>query len=144
MVSDRRRSAPRATARGVIAAMAMSGFRNVTTRLGLVLETPPEAVLRAGTPGLLMRLAPERRAVAIELAHWAYGAAGGAVFAALPERLRRKATAGPAYGVLTWLVFEAGIAPLLGLPQAHERRVVERAVLLADHVLYGVVVAGNR
>jgi hypothetical protein len=33
---------------------------------------------------------------AIEAAHWAYGAAGGAAFAALPEGVRRRAWAGPA------------------------------------------------
>ena len=32
--------------------------------------------------------------------HWAYGAAGGAVFGMLPERLRLRRWSGPLYGLL--------------------------------------------
>jgi hypothetical protein len=46
------------------------------------------------------------------------------------------------YGVLVWALFEAGIAPALGLAQAGQARIAERLAFLADHVLYGVVVAG--
>ena len=61
----------------------------------------------------------------------------------LPTRFRRHGTAGPAYGLAIWLAFELGIAPLLHVQYAVERQVVGRLVLALDHVLYGVVVAGQ-
>lgn len=49
--------------------------------------------------------------------------------------------AGPVYGVLAWTAFEAGLAPALGLHRGHGG--AARLALLADHVLYGVVVAAS-
>jgi hypothetical protein len=127
--------------RGVIAAMAMTGMRRVTTVLGLLPKPPPEEVFEDALPELLARIPPERRAEAIELAHWAYGACGGAAFALLPRGLRRQPWAGPAYGLATWAFFEGALAPLLGLRKPAHRTITERAALVADHLLYGVVVA---
>jgi hypothetical protein len=128
--------------RGVVAAMAMTGLRRVTTGLGLLEETPPEEVAERGFPRLFSRVPAEYREEALELAHWTYGAAAGAAFAALPEDVRRRRWAGPAYGLGIWLAFELGVAPLLGLRVA-ERRAAERAVLALDHVLYGAVVGAQ-
>ena len=133
-----------AALRGAIAAMAMSGMRTVTTRFGLVEETPPRAILRQRAPWLLRPIPRKRRQGAIELFHWAYGAGGGAVFGALPEEVRRRPWAGPVYGLLVWLGFEAGIAPALGLRQAKEPRVIERIAFAADHLLYGFVLSETR
>jgi uncharacterized protein YjbJ (UPF0337 family) len=36
-------------------------------------------------------------------------------------------------------LFEAGIAPILGLAQAKQTRIVERIAFLADHLLYGSI-----
>ena len=123
-------------ARGVVAAIAMSLTRAVTTRLGLLREAPPEAIARQ-TPA--PRWAESRPAT--ELAHYGYGAAAGAAFGALPGHLRHARFAGPAYGVATWMFFEAVLAPALGLRQARERRLIERLVLAGDHVMYGLIVA---
>jgi hypothetical protein len=124
--------------RGVAAAMAMSGVRSVTTALGLVRLTPPEEVGSHGAAPLLARVRPERRGAALELAHWSYGALGGAVFDALPTGARRSRLAGAAYGVGLWVFFETVVAPILGAPQ-RERPTSERATLIADHVLYGLL-----
>ena len=86
----------------------------------------------------------QRRRAAIELAHWGYGAAGGAAFAALPEALRRRAWAGPIYGFATWLGFELALAPALGLSQATKPRPLERPALAVDHLLYGFVLSETR
>jgi hypothetical protein len=128
----------------VIAAMAMSGMRTVTTRFGLVDETPPRAIFRQRAPGLLHRIPRERRQGVVELVHWTYGAGGGAVFGMLPDAVRLAPWAGPLYGLVVWLGFEAGIAPALGLRQAKEPRVVERAAFAADHLLYGFVLSETR
>lgn len=133
-----------AALRGAIAAMAMSGMRTFTVELGLVGQTPPEAIAKQRAQRLLRRIPRRRRRAAVELAHWGYGAAGGAAFGLLPDELRRAAWAGPAYGLVVWLGFELGIAPLLGLKQAKRARLVERMALAADHLLYGFVLSETR
>jgi hypothetical protein len=137
----------RATARGAVGAMAMTGMRVLTSELGLVEQTPPEAVSRQRARGAraLLRLAPHKqRRGLVETAHWAFGAGGGAVFGALPRTVRRRPWAGPVYGLVVWLGFELGIAPVLGLSQAKRVRPVDRMALAADHVLYGLVLSEMR
>ena len=133
-----------AALRGAVAAMAMSGMRTFTVDVGLVDETPPRAIIRQRARGLIRRVPRGRRAAAVELAHWSYGAGGGAAFGLLPDRLRRQPWAGPVYGVLVWLGFEFGLAPLLGLRQAKQLRLVERAALAVDHLLYGLILSELR
>ena len=130
--------------RGAIAAMAMTGMRSFTVSAGLVEEPPPRAILRQKSKGLF-RITPKRfRRAAQELCHWGYGGAGGAVFAMLPDSLRRQPWSGPAYGLGIWLSFEAGIAPALGLSQAKRSRPVDRVALAVDHLLYGFVLSELR
>lgn len=133
-----------AALRGSIAAMAMSGMRVLTTELGLVEEPPPQAIFRQRARGLLRLVPRGRRRAAIELAHWGYGAGGGAAFALLPRELRDRPWAGPVYGLAVWLGFEAALAPLLGLEQAQKPRPVERVALAFDHLLYGLVLSEFR
>ena len=130
--------------RGAIAAMAMTGMRAFTVDLGIVEETPPQAILKQKARGLIRQVPKKRRRAAIELAHWGYGAGGGALFALLPEGLRRQPWAGPVYGLGVWLGFEIGIAPVLGLSQAHTLRAAERLALAGDHLLYGLVLSEVR
>jgi hypothetical protein len=133
-----------ATMRGVIAAMAMTGMRVFTMDVGLVDQAPPEAIAKQRARGLLSMVPRKRRRAAVELAHWSYGAIGGGAFAALPEEVRRRAWAGPAYGLVVWLGFELGLAPLLGLKQAKTPRPVDRIALGVDHLLYGFVLSETR
>lgn len=133
-----------AAARGAIAAMAMTGMRAFTVSAGIVEQPPPQAIFRQRAKGLLRRVPRRRRRALIELAHWAYGAGGGAAFGALPDPIRHRPWAGPVYGLAIWASFEAGIAPVLGLRQARERRLLERAALAADHLLYGLVLSEIR
>lgn len=136
--------------RGIIAAMAMSAVRQVTTSLGLVQQTPPDAILKQRSLGLIVRrprlayFVARREVALVELAHWAYGGMGGAAFGMLPPSLTQRRWAGPAYGVLTWLTFELSIAPVLGLTHARRIRIVERLAFLGDHLLYGSLLAGDR
>ena len=134
-------------ARGAVGAMAMTGMRVLTTELGLVEQTPPQAVGRQrarGARALLRRAPRKQRRGLIEAAHWAFGAGGGAAFGALPGAMRRRPWAGPAYGLVVWLGFELGIAPVLGLSQAKRMRLVDRLALAADHLLYGLVLSEGR
>lgn len=131
-------------ARGAVGAMAMTGMRVMTTELGLLEQTPPQAISRQHARGLraLLRRAPRRqRTGLVEVAHWAFGAGGGAAFGALPRAVHRRRWAGPIYGLVVWLGFEMGIAPALGLSQSKRLRLMDRLVLAADHLLYGVVLS---
>ena len=131
--------------RGAIAAMAMTGMRVLTVELGLLKESPPQGIVRQRARRLIRRAPRRHRRAVIELAHWGYGAVGGVGFALLPKSVRRRRRwVGPIYGLLIWLGFELGIAPLLGLREARESRLVERAALAADHVLYGLVLSEIR
>ncbi len=131
-------------ARGAVGAMAMTGMRVLTTELGLVEQTPPQALSRQqarGVRALLLRVSARRRRGLIEVSHWAFGAGGGAAFGALPRGVQRRRWAGPLYGLVVWLGFELGIAPALGLSQAEHVRLVDRLALAADHLLYGLVLS---
>lgn len=135
--------AVRAGARGLVAAMAMTGLRRLTENLGLLEESPPTAIVEQHAPEPIHRLVDEHRAAVTELAHWAYGMGGGVAYSVLPDRIRAHPLTGPAYGLAVWLSFELGVAPLLGMPHARDQRPVSRLVLALDHVLYGVVVAAR-
>lgn len=142
--TTRQRISPalRGSVRGVVAAMAMTGMRHVTTGFGyLPPHSPPEAVLyHLATPVLKKFTQGQARAL-IELLHWSYGSVGGALFGLLPRRWRRKHWIGPAYGFLFWLVFETLIAPRLS--ETRWQSGSTRLALIGDHVLYGAVVAAS-
>jgi uncharacterized membrane protein YagU involved in acid resistance len=143
--SDHASEIAHASLRGAIAAAAMTGMRAFTVDVGLVDQTPPQAIAKQRKArGLLRHIPHGRRRAAIELAHWTYGAVGGAAYAVLPQEIRRQPWSGPAYGLLVWVGFELCLAPVLGLKQAKKQRPVERAALAADHLLYGLVLSEIR
>jgi hypothetical protein len=133
-----------AAARGAVAAMAMTGMRRLTVNLGIVEQTPPDAIFKQKTHGLIGLVPRKKRRAAVELAHWGYGAGGGVAFALLPDSVRRQPWAGAIYGLAVWLGFELGVAPALGLTQSKKARPVDRAGLAADHLLYGLVLNEGR
>jgi hypothetical protein len=65
-------------------------------------------------------------------------------FGALPSEVRWRPWAGSVYGLVVWLGFELGIAPVLGLSQAKRVRAVDRVALAADHLLFGLVLTATR
>lgn len=125
--------------RGLVAAMAMSGMRQVTTRLGLLPRTPPEQVAEDEAPRLLARVSPERRAAVVELAHWEFGLAFGAAWTLVPAAIRRQPWAGPAYGLVVWQGFLL-TAPLLGVGTPQDRTPSAVGALALDHLLFGAIV----
>ena len=130
-------------ARGVVGAMAMTGLRQLTPGVGLLERTPPQQVVSDQVPSLVRPLSEEHEKALLEVVHCGYGFLTGAAFGALPRSLRAARLAGPAYGIAVWLVYELAIAPALGIEVAPRRTVSTRAMLVLDHVLFGVVVAGQ-
>jgi hypothetical protein len=133
-----------ATFRGIVAAMAMTGIRVFAQHLGLIREDPPARLTRKKAKGLLRSVPRRRRGAVVELVHWATGAMFGLIFGLLPERIRLKPWAGPLYGVLVWMGFDAVLAPAAGLKQSRWPHGAERAVFLADHVLFGLILSEMR
>lgn len=129
---------------GTVAAMAMSGMRTLTVELGLLDQPPPEAVMKQKAKAVVAPMPPGSRKAAIELAHWGYGAVGGAAFSLLPKAIRRSAWFGPVYGMVLWAAYEAVIAPGLGLRRRPGAKLSERAALAADHLLYGFILSETR
>jgi len=127
--------------RGAIAAMAMTGLRDFTRQIGLQGEPPPEAIARQKLLGGFRSVKRGPRRAQVELAHWSYGAAAGALFAALPHVVRRSRWSGPVYGLLVWGSFELAFAPLLSLSQAKRAHPLDRLALAADHLLYGFLLS---
>jgi hypothetical protein len=123
--------------RGVVGAMAMTGVRVVAVHAGLIREDPPSRLMRK-------RRGRRRSRTVVELVHWSMGGAFGIVYGLLPEGLRRRAWSGPLYGLLVWMGFDAVIAPALGLTERDWPKGRERAVFVADHLLYGFVLSEMR
>ena len=117
--------------RGVIGAMAMTGMRVFAVHAGLIREDPPSRLVR--------KRRGRRPRWMVELIHWAMGGVFGIGFGLLPEDLRRRRWSGPVYGLLVWLGFDAVIAPALGLTERDWPKGRERAVFVADHLLFGFV-----
>jgi uncharacterized membrane protein YagU involved in acid resistance len=136
--------AAHAAFRGAVGAMAMTGVRVFADHADLIRESPPNRLSRKHGGGLMKAVPRRRRRMTVELVHWSMGAVFGALFGLLPESVRRRAWAGPAYGLLVWLGFDSLLAPALGLTSRGWPRGRERAVFLADHALFGLVLSEMR
>jgi hypothetical protein len=123
-----------AAMRGAIASMAMTGMRVVTVSLDFVQQGPPQQIAGESRGA---------RRAAVEVGHWAFGAAAAAGYGALPRSWRERSWTGPIYGLLIWSGFEAA-APLLGLAHADQPGVKHRIAIAADHLLYGFVLDETR
>ena len=135
-------SVARGAWRWIVAAMAMSGMREVTVNLGLVERPAAGRDRRRGRAPARAAIPVPHREVAIELAHWSYGAGMGVAYGVLPERLRRSPLTGPAFGVAIWAFFERCGADAR-LRSATRPPLAERRPVAADHLLYGAVVGGR-
>ncbi len=80
------------------------------------------------------------RAGVVELVHWAMGGVFGIVFGLLPDEHPPPAR-GRARSTACWSGsgFDAVVAPALGLTERDWPKGRERAVFIADHLLFGFV-----
>jgi uncharacterized membrane protein YagU involved in acid resistance len=133
----------RGAAAGVVATIAMSVPMVAARRIQLLDRQPPEEVTQelASDAGVSVRgpVLP----LATVMAHVAFGASAGAIFALARPRVGPP-SAGPwvgsAYGVLIWVLTYRGILPRLGLIRSAEQAGSARdLVMLWAHLVYGAV-----
>jgi uncharacterized membrane protein YagU involved in acid resistance len=130
--------------RGIVGAMAMTGVRQFASQAQFIRDDPPARMAREQGQGLLRTVPRRKRGAVVEFIHWAMGAVFGLIFGLLPEPIRMRAWAGPVYGFLVWLGFETAVAPALGLKRRRWPHGRERAVFVADHLLFGLVLTEMR
>jgi hypothetical protein len=136
----RRRGRVGAFASGVVAAMTMSGLRNLTTALGLLEEIPPREIIESTAPRLVVLLSDDRERAFAEIAHWAYGGICGLAYGEIVRRRpARSRVWGALYGGAVLGLYRAAIAPALGIGTSRRNAVDDQLMLAADHVLFGVV-----
>jgi hypothetical protein len=120
----------------------MSGIIIAGDRAGLMSEPPPTTITRTALRGAGIERPAEAVSVAAPLAHLGFGALGGVVYS-LVRRLT-PGVPGPLLGILVALGIYAvsykGWVPALGiLPPPEEDRPGRPAVMIAAHVVYGLV-----
>jgi uncharacterized membrane protein YagU involved in acid resistance len=130
--------------RGIVGAMAMTGVRQFASQAQVIGDDPPARMARKQGKGLLRTVPRRKRGAVVEFVHWVMGAVFGLVFGVLPESIRMKAWAGPAYGFLVWMGFETVVSPALGLKRRRWPHGKERAVFVVDHLLFGLVLTEMR
>lgn len=131
---------------GIVAGAAATALMSVAMlgakRLGLLGEPPPRRLTRILlsplTPGRPRGRALDAAAVA---AHFAFGAAMGAVFSGLPVRARGR-LGGTLFGAAVWAVNYAGWLPRLGLmPPPSSDRPGRPTSMLAAHLVFGAALS---
>ena len=132
----------RGAAAGTVATVFMSALMLAGWRAGLLGRVPPEKITTRFLRNLGLHPDKRQRAAAATLAHLAFGAAGGAGFAALRRRSSRgpSAVQGIAWATGIWAVSYLGWVPALGLlPRADHDRPGRPEVMVAAHWVYGAV-----
>jgi hypothetical protein len=126
---------------GIGATAAMTAVMLAARRVGLVTQLAPETITEAALDRTGVASDPPTEVSASAATHFAFGAAMGAVFAAVePLMPVPRSIRGPAYGLGVLLVSYQGWVPAAGiLPPLSEQRSGGRDTLIASHVVYGLV-----
>jgi uncharacterized membrane protein YagU involved in acid resistance len=101
---------------------------------------PPRTITMrvAGRARQRHRLDRRQRRGATLVAHFAYGAAAGGVYAPLARLLRLPAAGGLGFGLLVWAISYLGLLPAAGLfPPPHRETPRRTALMIAAHLVWG-------
>ncbi|MBE7549582.1 MAG: DUF1440 domain-containing protein [Anaerolineales bacterium] len=130
---------------GFIATLPMSAVMLAARELLPLHEQyplPPSEIVSevADKTGVEEVEAGPEHSVATTVAHFAYGAAAGALYAALPYRIFPSAALnGTAFGLAVWTGSYLGLLPALGiLTPATEHPARRNALMIAAHVVWGL------
>jgi NAD(P)-dependent dehydrogenase (short-subunit alcohol dehydrogenase family)/uncharacterized membrane protein YagU involved in acid resistance len=131
---------------GMLAGFAATGAMSLVMlgarRVGALGEPPPRRLTRRLLSPLgLVKPAGPALDVAAVLAHFAFGACMGGVFALLPGAFKTQA-GGRLFGLGVWTVSYTGVLPALGLmPPARKDRLGRPTSMVAAHLVYGAALA---
>lgn len=134
----------RGAAAGVVASAAMGLVLLASRRLGLVSKLAPEEITEAGLDVGEADLTEQSENAASTVAHFAYGAANGALFAAVAPRLPGPPLArGLTFAAGLLLVSYEGWVPAARvLPPLHNQTSGGRWTLVTGHLVYGAILGG--
>lgn len=119
---------------GFVATSAMTAYMIGLERAGVMHGQPPRMIIDRFAPGLQDQEADLLAAVA----HAAYGAMAGVVFAQLAAGRPDARLLGVSFGLLVWAGGYEVWVPALGvLPQAHHDRPARVGTMVTAHLLYG-------
>jgi len=128
---------------GALATVAMSAEMLAAQRLGVMGEQPPERIAEDAAEEVTGSQPDEGTTdVLASVAHFAFGAAGGAGYALILGRSARSAgpVTGIVFGLLVWAASYAGWIPALGiLPPPDRDRPGRQVAMVLAHVIYGSV-----
>lgn len=138
-------SVARGAAAGALATIPMSAVMLASEHLGAVGELPPETIARRALAAANReRTDPAVKAVATA-AHFAFGAAAGAVFGAVQsddDDLPLAVAKGVGFGLAVYALSYAGWIPALDiLPPPNRDREDRQITLVMSHVVYGAALA---
>jgi hypothetical protein len=129
---------------GLIATAAMSGVMLAARRLGLTPTLPPERIVQESAEAAGATAEPEQIDALAGIAHLAFGAAGGALLAAVSRLIGPRLSAALAlpWALVIWAGSYFGWVPALHIlpppPKDHPGRAW---TMLVAHLVYGAVLA---
>lgn len=125
---------------GVLATVPMTIAMFGARRLGLMRELPPKTITNAALDAADVD-APERDVNALAgVAHLAYGAGCGALYAAIAPRSRAStgSVLGMMFGTAVWFASYQGWVPAVGImPPASRDRPGRPATMFVAHLVFG-------
>lgn len=93
--------------------------------------------------GISHHLSHETRSAATLLSHFAYGALGGTVYAAVTDTHRSPWSKGLIFGLIVWVASYLGILPAAGvLEPATEHPQRRNLLMIAAHFIWGTALSG--
>jgi uncharacterized membrane protein YagU involved in acid resistance len=106
---------------------------------------PPRLITMnvASKAGVAHKMDEEARFTVTMVAHYAYGAAAGAVFAAIPPRTKIDVVSrGIGFGLAVWGISYLGLLPGIGLfPPAAQQPLRRNGLMIAAHIVWGVTLS---
>ena len=132
-------------AAGAAATLPMSAFMLAAQRAGFMTKLPPKRITEAALDELGLEDGTGETATNVlsSIAHFGFGAAAGALYAALDPRLRLPVPApvqGALFGTGVWTVSYMGWVPALRImPQAYLDEPGRPESMLVAHWIYGGV-----
>jgi hypothetical protein len=129
---------------GAVGTFALSGLRELFSKMGLVFETAPMQVVdRAQEVGLVDDWSPRALSILTVAAHFAYGVGAGTALGLLRREsggLSQEAAVGSAMGVLAWGAGWSTWLPLTGVHSPPwEQRSARVLLPVIDHAVYGAI-----